>query len=154
MPSRVPIAPLVGALLLTGCAPAAPQPTAESALLQAARGGDGDSWTDTTGQEYRLGMVNAPEQDECFGREATAAREGLVADGFRAEVYSTDRYGRRVAVVTTADGVNVNVHLARQGLADDRYLHQFRSENPSLAAALEQAFAAAKAERAGLWGAC
>jgi endonuclease YncB( thermonuclease family) len=69
-------------------------------LLAAAPHGDGDSWKDTQGQEYRLGIVNAPEVDECFGAQATAERQRLTAGGFRAEVYSTDGYGRGVAVVT------------------------------------------------------
>ena len=129
-----------------------PEPTAD--LLQAASGGDGDSWRDTSGREYRLGMVNAPEVGECWGDQATAARRSLVADGFRAEVYTRDRYGRGVSVVTAADGTNVNVALARRGHVDDRYLDEFRHENRSLAAALDAAFAAAKRERAGLWGSC
>lgn len=132
--------------------PAPPGPG--GALLQTAGGGDGDSWSDTDGTEYRLGLVNTPESGECYGSTATAQREALTARGFYAEVYARDTYGRHVAVVTTADGINVNVHLARQGLADDRYLEQFRSENPGLASRLDEAFAAAKAERAGLWGAC
>lgn len=152
MPARTTT--LLVVALLSGCASGAPEPSTDGALLRPAPGGDGDSWRDTSGQEYRLGMVNAPEQDECFGAEATAERQRLVADGFRADVYSTDRYGRRVAEIRTADGLDVNVHLARRGFADDRYLEQFRSENPALAALLEPAFAAAKAERAGLWGAC
>lgn len=129
---------------------AAPAPR----LLLPAAHGDGDSWRDTAGEEYRLGMVNAPEQDECFGAEATAERRRLTADGFRAVVYERDRYGRGVSVVTTAGGVNLNVHLARHGFADDRYLDEFRSENPALADQLDAAFAAARAERRGLWGAC
>ncbi len=120
----------------------------------AASGGDGDSWRDTAGREYRLGMVNAPETDECFGAQATAERRRLVAAGFRTHVYSPDRYGRQVAVVTTADGENLNVHLARHGFADDRYLGQVRHENPALARELDEAFARAKSERAGLWRAC
>lgn len=133
-------------------APAADQQ--QDALLQARPGGDGDSWRDTTGREYRLGMVNAPETGDCYGSEATAERKRLTAGGFRAAAYTTDRYGREVSVVRTGSGVNVNVHLARHGFADDRYLARFRHENPSLAAELDRAFAAAKAERAGLWGAC
>jgi endonuclease YncB( thermonuclease family) len=140
--------------LLTGCATGTAQPTGGDTLLQAARGGDGDSWRDTDGREYRLGLVNAPELDECFGPQARAERQALTAGGFRAEVYTTDRHDRRVSSVTTADGTNVNVHLARRGFADDRYLDPFRHEHPSLAEELEQAFAAARAERAGLWGAC
>ena len=99
-------------------------------------------------------IVNAPEVDDCFGAEATAERQRLTAGGFRADVYSTDRYGRSVAVVTLRDGRNLNVHLALHGFADDRYLDQFRSEHPELADELGAAFAAAKAERRGLWGAC
>ena len=86
------------------------------ALLFAAANGDGDSWKDTTGKEYRLGLINTPEYDECYGSAATAARKRMVADGFRASVYTTDTYGRLVSVVTTADGTNLNVWLARHGL--------------------------------------
>ena len=125
-----------------------------SALLQPARGGDGDSWRDTAGQEYRLGLVNTPERGECYAREATAERTARTAAGFRAAGYSTDGHGRSVAVVTTADGVNLSVHLARHGFADDRYLARFRHENPALAEELDAAFAAAKREGAGLWSAC
>lgn len=137
--------------------PAALEPSPSrggASLLQDAGGGDGDSWRDTAGREYRLGLVNAPERDECFGSEATAERRRLTASGFRAQVYTDDRYGRGVSVVTTADGRNLNVHLARRGFADDRFLARFRDENPELARQLDTAFAQARAERAGLWGAC
>ena len=123
-------------------------------LTASASGGDGDSWKDTEGREYRLGMVNAPELDECWGREATDARRSLVAGGFRADVYARDRYGRGVSLITAADGTNVNVELARRGHVDDRYLDDFRDENRDLAVLLDAAFAAAKRERAGLWGSC
>jgi endonuclease YncB( thermonuclease family) len=129
-------------------------PAPAGALLQAAPGGDGDSWKDTAGREYRLGLVNTPEVGACYGSAATARRKQLVARGFRAVTYSTDRYGRRVSVVTAADGTNVNVALARDGYADDRYFSRFRDERPELAAQLDVAFAAAKRDRAGLWGAC
>jgi endonuclease YncB( thermonuclease family) len=130
-------------------------PSRESGgLRQAAAGGDGDSWRDTAGQEYRLGLVNTPETDECFGSQATAERKALTAAGFAADVYTTDSYGRSVAVVRLADGRNLNVQLARYGFANDRYLAQFRSENPPLAGQLDAAFAAARSERRGLWAAC
>lgn len=137
-------------------APSAPAsaPTPASDLLLPAAHGDGDSWRDTAGREYRLGMVNAPELDECFGAEASAERKARTADGFRADVYTSDGYGRGVSVVTTADGTNLNVHLARHGFVDDRYLAEFRGENPALAAELDAAFAAARAEGRGLWSAC
>jgi endonuclease YncB( thermonuclease family) len=125
-----------------------------SPLRMPAGGGDGDSWHDTAGREYRLGLVNTPEYNECYGSEATAKRKKLTAHGFRAEVYTHDVYGRGVSLVTTANGVNVNVYLARYGFANDRYLSQFRHENPKLAAQLDTAFAKARAERRGLWSAC
>jgi endonuclease YncB( thermonuclease family) len=139
----------------SGCGASSRQGSpADGPLLQPAPFGDGDSWKDTRGREYRLGLVNTPELDECFGSESRAQRQRLVADGFRAEVYDTDRYGRAVAVVTLADGRNLNVLLAREGFADDRYLAEYRSDNLALARALDGAFAAAQRERRGLWGEC
>lgn len=143
---------------LAGCAgpfSAGPGPSGDGpALLFPQADGDGDSWKDRGGLEYRLGLVNNPELDECFGQAASAERKRLTAQGFRAQVYATDDYGRNVSVVTLADGRNLNVLLARQGWANDRYLARFRAENPALAAELDTAFAQAKSERAGLWGAC
>ena len=123
-------------------------------LLRAARGGDGDSWKDTKGVEYRLGLVNTPELAECYGQAASNKRKQLTAAGFRARSYAVDEFGRRVSVVTLPDGRNLNVWLARHGYANDKYLKTFRRENPALAVQLDQAFAAARRERAGLWRAC
>lgn len=135
-----------------------PVPTRSTAptspLLQAAAGGDGDSWKDTHGREYRMGLVNAPEYDECFGSEATAKRRQLTANGFRASAYATDTYGRSVSVISLPNGTNLNVWLARHGYVNDKYLSTYRRENPALGSKLEAAFAAAKSARAGLWGAC
>jgi endonuclease YncB( thermonuclease family) len=128
--------------------------SASSPLLTPADGGDGDSWHDTAGTEYRLGLVNTPEYNECYGSQATAKRKQLTAHGFRAVVYTHDVYGRGISIVTTADGVNVNVYLARYGFADDKYLSQFRHENPTLAAQLDSAFAQAREHHRGLWSAC
>ena len=158
---------VIVAVLLTGClpepaaapasvparAPAAPSPEGVAdPLLRAAPGGDGDSWRDTRGREYRLGLVNTPELGECFGQAASAHRKQLTQAGFRARPYARDRYGRQVSVVTLADGRNLNVLLARTGFANDRYLTRYRSENPVLAGQLDVAFAAARAEERGVWG--
>lgn len=142
---------LLVVLLLAGCSTGS---VTTSGLLQAAPHGDGDSWKDTEGHEYRLGLVNTPELDECYGQTASAERKRLVRKGFRAKVYNHDTHGRLVAVVYLADGTNLNVFLARHGYANDKYLAQFRRENPPLARELDAAFAAAKREHAGLWGAC
>jgi endonuclease YncB( thermonuclease family) len=140
-------------LLLAGCT-AGSVVASPVGLLHAAPNGDGDSWKDTAGHEYRLGLVNTPELGECYGQRASAERKQLVRMGFRADVYSRDTHGRLVAVVYLADGTNLNVFLARHGYANDRYLAQFRHENPALAAELDTAFAAARRERAGLWRSC
>jgi micrococcal nuclease len=134
--------------------PARTQAVGVAPLLHAASGGDGDSWKDTRGVEYRLGLVNTPELSECYGETASRKRKQLTAPGFRATSYTTDQYGRRVSVVYLADGTNLNVWLARHGYANDKYLAEFRHENRPLAAQLDAAFAAAKREHAGLWGAC
>jgi endonuclease YncB( thermonuclease family) len=104
--------------------------------------------------EYRLGLINTPELNECFGTTARTERQHLLAKGFWPQAYSKDRYGRSVVVVTLADGRNLNVYLARHGFANDRYLARYRAENPALAGELDVAFAAAKREHAGLWGGC
>ena len=131
----------------------ATSPAAEPLLVMAA-GGDGDSWRDTGGVEYRMGLINTPETDECGGAAATAYRQRALADGFRVQVYATDDYGRQVAVVLAANGVNLNVAMARDGIADDRYLERFRHENPTLARQLDAAFAEARAAGRGIWRTC
>lgn len=143
-----------GQMETTAPSQAATRAPSSAPLLFAASGGDGDSWKDRSGREYRLGLVNAPETGECFGAEATARRKALVRSGFRARSYATDRYGRSVSLVALADGRNLNVLLAREGLVDDRYLAEFRHEYEALAAQLDVAFAEAKRAGRGLWGGC
>lgn len=148
---------LAGALSLAACqdeAGTTSAGTTAAPLLRAAAGGDGDSWRDTDGVEYRLGLVNTPELSECFGSTASRKRKELTARGFRATSYAVDSYRRQVVVVYLADGRNLNVWLARNGYADDRYLEQFSAQNRALAAQLRPAFAAARRERLGLWAAC
>jgi micrococcal nuclease len=128
--------------------------TTTGALLYAAKGGDGDSWKDREGREYRLGLVNTPELGECYGQAASDHRKQLTRAGFRAQTYTTDKYGRRVSIVTLADGRNLNVLLARTGYANDTYLARYRAENPGLARQLYSAFAGANQEHVGLWGRC
>ena len=79
-------------------------------------------------------------------------RKQLTAPGFRATSHTTDQYGRHVSVVYRLMVRNLNVWLARNGFANDRYLKEFRHENPSLAALLDPAFAAAKTGAPGSVG--
>ncbi len=127
-------------------------PPAEPLTVQERR--DGDSFVASDGVEYRVGMINTPEMSECGGPEAADQTYALLADGFTVEAYSGDNSGRSVARVHTVEGTDLGVWLARNGWADDRYLDGFRHEYPAYARELDDAFAAAEAEGAGLWGSC
>lgn len=115
---------------------------------------DGDSFVADDGMEYRIGLVNTPERAECGGAEAAERTQELLVEGFDAESYATDQHGRTVARITDAEGRDVGVQLAREGLADDRYLEEFRHEHPIYAAELHDAFARAREEGEGLWSRC
>ncbi len=104
---------------------------------------DGDSWVASDGKEYRLGLVNAPEWNDQCGPEATAFTRKFLSGGFTVDAYTVDDYGRAVAEVRDKDGRSLNVKLAKSGLGDDRYLEQFRHENPDLGRRLDRAFASA-----------
>jgi endonuclease YncB( thermonuclease family) len=125
-----------------------------ASLRFVARFADGDSFTDTFGIEYRVGLVNTPEVGECGSKESSRATKDLLAEGFAADVYAVDTHERSVARIVTSTGVDLGVHLARQGLADDRYMDNFRGENEGYASELDEAFGVARAEKAGLWSSC
>jgi len=104
---------------------------------------DGDSWDASDGNEYRLGLVNAPEYYEPCGAQAKAFTGSFLSGGFTADAYSKDVYGRRVAEIFDARGRSLNVALAASGLGNDKYLTEFRHQNPQLAARLDTAFSTA-----------
>jgi endonuclease YncB( thermonuclease family) len=118
-------------------------PTADTALLHITSLKDGDSWAASDGREYRLGLVNAPEPSELCFREATQFTGRFLADGFTADAYSRDPHGRHIAEVFNRSGSSLNVALAASGLADGKYLANFRRENPDLAQRVEEALTSA-----------
>lgn len=112
-------------------------------------------------ERVRLIGINTPETVdprrpvECFGPEAKDATKHLLPPGTAVRVERDaeprDDYGRLLGYVTRArDGLFINLHLARQGLAVPL------SIAPNTAHAPEFAEAARAAESAGtgLWGAC
>lgn len=126
-------------------AQASPLPTTEPTpapvvLLFMTDQKDGDSWIGSDGSEYRLGLVNTPERNETCGPEAAAFTRDFLASGFKADAYTTDTHDRVVAEVFDDEGESLNVALAQSGLGNDRYLEEFRHENPDLAARLDAAF--------------
>lgn len=114
---------------------------------------DGDSFVGSDGVEYRIGLINTPELGECGGEDARHRTEELLADGFVPDPYTDDDRGRVVARITTPDG-DLGVILASEGYADDRYLEEFRHENPAYAAELDAAFRRARQARAGFHATC
>lgn len=120
--------------------------------LRVAREIDGDSFVADDGQEYRVGMVDTAELGTCGADLAADRTYDLLRDGFRAEVYDRDVHGRAVARILTPTG-DLGVILAREGLAGDRYLRDFASDNPAYAADLRDAFAAADGPPAACAGA-
>lgn len=110
---------------------------------------DGDSWVASDGKEYRLGLINTPESNEQCGPEAAAFTRAFVSDGFTADAYTKDTHGRTVAEVFNHDGDSLNVALAASGLGNDRYLDEFRHENPDLGVRLDSALASAAAPECG-----
>lgn len=115
-------------------------PTPDTPLLRVTVLKDGDSWVASDGREYRLGMVNAPEARERCARDATRFTSHFLADGFTADAYAEDVHGRQVAEVFNPSGDSLNVALVEAGYSDDRYLDDFRHENPGLARRLDDAF--------------
>lgn len=115
-------------------------PTPTTPVLRVTVLKDGDSWVGSDGREYRLGMVNAPEAREPCGRDAAQFTRRFLADGFAAHAYSTDPHGRVVAEVFNPSGDSLNVALVEAGFSDDRYVDNFRDENPGLARRLDDAF--------------
>lgn len=138
---------LVLASALWGTRDDEPRDAGPTSLLTVTDQKDGDSFVASDGREYRVGMVDTPEPGQPCFEEAGAFTRDFLADGFSARPYDEDRYGRVVAEVLDADGRSLNVALASSGLAGDRYLEDFRADDPDLARRLDAAFASAARPR-------
>lgn len=117
---------------------------------------DGDTLDVSDGRTVRLAQVDAPETDECYGSESTAALAAL-ADGAAVDLRrpagapQTDRYGRTLADVVV-DGRSVNEALIRQGAAE--FDEDFASEDVDLAGRLRAAEDEARSAGRGVWSVC
>lgn len=79
---------------------------------------DGDTVVTSEGDRIRLWGIDAPEMSQPYGKEATIALTGLVhGKKLFVEIIDTDRYGRQVARIYTADGTNINRSLVCSGAA-------------------------------------
>jgi endonuclease YncB( thermonuclease family) len=110
---------------------------------------DGDTITvlaDQRGTKIRLYGVDSPEKKQAFGNRAKQFTSSLVFDqNVQVEVVSTDRYQRRVGVVTRADGMNLNEALLENGYA---WWYEQYAKKEKRYADLERR---ARDRRVGLW---
>ncbi len=145
MTARPIVVAVVGAWLLTACAPpvldVSPPPVevpadAEAAVLERVVDGDtvrvlppaGSGSGDATSTRVRLLNIDAPElardgqPEECLADAATARLEHLVGEGdpvwLAADREDTDDFGRLLRGLWTEDGTFVNELLVAEGLAE------------------------------------
>ncbi len=129
------------------------RPTGSGLDINVTRISDGDSLRATSAEgdlEIRLLGVNAPERDDCFGDEATAALESLLAHS-DVTIYpwpgETDQYGRQLGLLV-AGTTFVNLSLIETGhvVARAQSDHGFDAE-------FEEAERGASSAGLGLWAA-
>jgi len=113
---------------------------------------DGDTIVLDSGETVRYIGVDAPEIDECYGREATDLNRQLVEGKtvtLIGDAEERDRYGRLLFYVI-ADGRFVNAELVRLGYA--------RAQSYGDSVMFQQVLTIferyAYESGAGLWGAC
>lgn len=117
---------------------------------------DGDTLGLADGRRVRLAQVDAPETDECFGTQSTAALSAMAAGKTvtlrrPSSGPATDTYGRTLADVYVGDR-SVNEALVRDGAAE--WYDRFAGEDPNLARRLQAAENEARITGRGLWSQC
>ena len=78
---------------------------------------DGDTIVLMDKTRVRLHGIDTPERDQPYGKQATSALDALIKTKVFVEQKDTDRYGRLVGVLYTADGLNVNLEMVCSGHA-------------------------------------
>jgi endonuclease YncB( thermonuclease family) len=106
---------------------------------------DGDTIVLMNKTRVRLHGIDTPERDQHYGKQATRALEGLIKTKVFVEEKDTDRYGRLVGVLYTAEGLNVNLEMVCSGHAwwYERYAPESKI--------LEDCQTDAQQESKGLW---
>lgn len=114
---------------------------------------DGDTLKVRQGQRIeriRMACLDAPELKQPLGKESRDYLKSLIqqnGDRVTLKIVDTDRYGRRVAEVF-AGGKLVQAEQVRSGMA---YVYERYLNNCPDAAAVKQAEAIARSNRAGVW---
>ncbi len=93
----------------------------------------------------KLKGVDAPEQGQEFGNEATAYLQKLVSGkNVLVEYSGKDRWGNRLVYVTTKNGKSINEIMIKDGFG---WVDRFHTNQAELVKLQE----AAKSKNAGLW---
>jgi micrococcal nuclease len=151
-------------ITLVGCARGAATTPADSAHAQVVRVIDGDTIDlrfGTRQERVRLIGIDTPETKkpntpiQCFGPQASEFTKHVLAPGteviVQRDVQARDDYGRLLGYVyRVADGLFVNLELARQGYARPLTI----APNNSQANLFVSAAHDAEAANRGLWAAC
>jgi micrococcal nuclease len=141
-----------------------PAADAMEANAEVVRVVDGDTLVVRIGggeERVRLIGIDTPESVrpdapvECWGPEASATTGELLPEGtpvrLERDREPRDRFDRLLAYVyRAADGLFVNVELARRGAADALTIEPNTAYESEIAAAVAEA----RRSGAGLWGAC
>jgi micrococcal nuclease len=145
--SLVFTAVVTGVVVTMADAPAAQVPAPRTLAGTITHIADGDTLEVTVGPRMwrvRLEGIDAPEQGQAFGRQASLRLRLLAFDQpARMEVRDTDQYGRLVARVYVGDR-DLSEEMVAAGFA----WHYRQSSRDARLAALEQQ---ARAARRGLW---
>lgn len=119
---------------------------------------DGDSFEtapDAHGriERVRLLSINAPEYHAPGGRAARAALAAMIPPGAVVTLEfghrARDRYGRTLAYVTSAAGLNVNLEMVRRGFAESDV---YSGDGGLFGLQLGLSEAGARLAGRGLWG--
>lgn len=131
----------------------------ESELVLVKRVVDGDTIELKDGQKVRYIGVNTPETVDprkpvqCFGKEASAYNKSLV-EGKQVklvkDISETDKFGRLLRYVYSADGTFVNLKLVKEGYA---YAATYPPD-VKFAQTFVEAQTEARLAKVGLWSKC
>ena len=107
---------------------------------------DGDTIVLMNGSRVRLEGIDAPERDQPYGSEATAALERMVARSVYMVEVDTDRYGRTVGqLYHSTEGSDINASMVCAGHA--WWYERYAPDNELLESCHKEAQNAPK----GLW---
>lgn len=109
---------------------------------------DGDSFVLKVGKKHhkiRLFGIDCPEKDQSFSKEADAfTRNAILKKQVKVVVHDVDKYRRKVGVVYTTNGMNLNEELISKGLA---WWYQHYNDDTRLKQLEQQA----RRQKLGLW---